>query len=500
MNHLIQALPVVFSFQSLLYIFWGVLFGMTCGALPGLSAVMAITLMLPLTFSLEGSMGIMMLIGIFCGAVYGGSITAILINTPGTANSAATCLDGYPMATKMKQPGRALSISTFASTFGGLFSALMLLWIAPVLSKVALKFGVVESFALGVFGISIVTAVSSNSVIKGLMGAVIGLLLATVGMDITSAAFRYTFGSTYLIGGISFVPLLIGLFALSQCLISAENSILDMSTQTKTKLTQVLPTMKDIKQVFPTVLRSSVIGTFIGSIPGTGGDIASWIAYNEAKRWSKYPEDFGTGVPEGIAAPEAANNAVTGGALIPLLTLGIPGDSVTAIMLGALMMQGVSPGPLLFTTQTMTVYSIILSLFVANIFMCILGYSTIRGFAQISKIPMKWLNPIIIIFCVVGTFAINNLFLDVLMMVVAGIIGYILIKADFSMPPIILGLILGGMIEQNFRRVMVISDGNLEIFLSHPIAMVLILVAIISLFSPVIVSRIKKNARQIKTP
>lgn len=485
MNHFLTAAAEVFSVTGLLYTLWGVFFGILCGAMPGLSAVMALTLMLPFTFSVKGA-GIMMLVGIFCGAIYGGSITAILINTPGTANSAATCLDGYPMAHQMHQPGRALSISTMASTFGGVFSAVALLGTAPLLSKVALKFGTCEMFALGVFGLSIVTAVSSKSIIKGLLGAVLGLLFATVGMDATTATFRYTFGTTYLIGGIQFVPLLIGLFAFSQCLLTAEDDIRKMAAGKAEKLKQVLPTGSDIKRTAPTIVLSAVIGTLIGAIPGTGGDIASWIGYNEAKRLSKHPEEFGHGAPEGIAAPEAANNAVSGGALIPLLTLGIPGDSCTAIMLGALMMQGVTPGPLLMTTQPVKVYSIIISLFVANIFMCLLGYGGIRIFSKISLVPMKWLNPIIFVFCAVGTFAINNNIYDVFMMIIAGIVGYILVKLDFCMPPIILGLILGKTVEQNLRRTLTISDGSFAIFLHHPIAMVLLTIAFISLFWPII--------------
>lgn len=493
MDAFMQALTAVFAPAALFYMFIGVLFGILCGAMPGLSAVMAVSIMLPFTFSLKDA-GIMMLLGIFCGAVYGGSITAVLINTPGTANSAATCLDGYPMAHKYGQPGRALSISTMSSTFGGLFSALMLLWIAPLLSKIALKFGVTEMFALGVFGLSIVTAVSSQSIIKGLLGAVLGLLLGSVGMDTTSATFRYTFGTTYFISGVQFVPLLIGLFAFSQCLLSAEEDIKAMAKSKGNKLTQILPTRSDIKQTAPTILVSSAIGTVVGAIPGTGGDIASWIAYNEAKRFSKHPAKFGDGAPEGIAAPEAANNAVSGGAMIPLLTLGIPGDSVTAIMLGALMMQGITPGPLLFTTQTVKVYTIIISLFVSNIFMCILGYGAIRGFAKISMLPMKWLNPIIFVFCTVGTFAINNNMGDVFLMIGAGIVGYILVKLGFCMPPIILGLILSGTVEENLRRALVLSDGSLKIFLSHPIAMVLLTIAAISLMTPVVMKAWKARS------
>ena len=288
MDAFLQAAALVFTPTSLIYMFLGVFFGILCGAMPGLSAVMAVSILLPFTFSLDQA-GIMMLLGTFCGAIYGGSITAILINTPGTANSAATCLDGYPMATKLGQPGRALSISTMASTFGGLFSACALLFTAPLLSKIALNFGVPEMFALGVFGLSIVTAVSSHSIIKGLIGAILGLLLGTVGIDATSATMRFTFGTTYLIGGVQFVALLIGLFAFSQCLVTAEESMKEYKREKRKKLDQILPSKSDIKRTSPTILMCSIIGTIIGAIPGTGGDIASWIGYNESKRWSKHP-------------------------------------------------------------------------------------------------------------------------------------------------------------------------------------------------------------------
>lgn len=345
MESLLAALTYVLQPYHIGVVFFGTLIGILVGAMPGLSSIMGLSIMMPLTLSLDGNAGILMLLGVFCGAIYGGSITAILIKTPGTANSAATVLDGYPMATTLHQPGRAISISTMASTFGGLFSAVMLLWTAPLLSKFALKFGAAEYFALAVFGLSMVTSISSQNVIKGLIGAVLGLMMATVGMNSLTGSARFTFGSVYLMGGIAMVPTLIALYAFSQGLSNIEEGGGNSKPTSKAKLERVLPTWADIKATFPTILRSSVIGTVIGAIPGTGGDIASWVGYNEAKRWSKHPEKFGQGVPEGIAAPEAANNAISGGALIPLLTLGIPGDAGTAVMLSALMMQGVVPGP-----------------------------------------------------------------------------------------------------------------------------------------------------------
>ncbi len=492
MESLLTALAVVLQPYNFIMILFGTLIGILVGAMPGLSSVMGLSIMMPLTLSLEGSAGILMLLGIFCGAIYGGSITAILIKTPGTANSAATCLDGYPMATKMGQPGRALSISTMASTFGGLFSAVMLLWTAPALSKIALKFGAPEYFALAIFGLSMVTSISGKNVVKGMIGAVIGLMMATIGMNALTGTPRFTFNSVYLMGGIAMIPTLIALYAFSQGLSNIEGGA-GKNVSGGAKLERVLPTLSDIKRTFPTILRSSVIGTVIGAIPGTGGDIASWVGYNEAKRWSKHPEEFGEGVPEGIAAPEAANNAISGGALIPLLTLGIPGDAGTAVMLSALMMQGVVPGPMLFTEQTSTVYTIIVGLFFANICMCVLGYGAIRGFARIGNVSNTYLTPIVFVFCVVGTYALNNNILDIFMMMIFGAVAYVLIKCDFSMPPIILGLILGGLAEKNLQRALVISDGSVSVFFTRPISLALLVISAFSLIWPIISPVIKKK-------
>ena len=492
MEALIGALSVACQPMYLLYIAAGTLFGIFVGVMPGLSSVMGLSIMLPFTLTLKGSGGILMMLGLFCGAIYGGSITAILINTPGTANSAATCLDGNPMAIKKGQPGRALGLSTMASTFGGLFSAVMLLWTAPLLSKFAMKFTPPEYFAMAVFGLSIVTSVSNKNLLKGLLSAVIGLLLATIGIDSIAGTTRFTFGTIYLTGGISFIPVLIGLFAFSQGLITTEENFGKMMKKVTPKIKRTIPTMEDVKRVFPTMLRSSVIGTVIGAIPGTGGDIASWVSYNEAKRWSKHPEEFGNGAPEGIAAPEAANNAISGGALIPLLTIGIPGDSGTAVMLGALMMQGIIPGPLLFTEQTDKVYLIIVGLFLANICMGLLGFAGIRLFSKIVAIPDVILTPMIFIFCFVGTFAMNHNISDIFLMIIAGILGYFMLKMDFCVPPLILGLILGRTLESNLRRSLVLSDGSPVIFLQRPIAFVLLIAAFISLIYPLVLPYIRK--------
>lgn len=498
MSNLFLAIQSIFRWDYLMLILGGSLFGILVGVMPGLSSVMGLSIMLPFALRVGGVGSVLMMLGIYCGAIYGGSITAILLNTPGTANSAATCLDGNPMAIQQKQPGRALSISTTASLCGGLLSAIALLFTAPALSKIALKFGTAEYFALGVFGLSIVTGISSHSVIKGLLGAVLGLFLSTIGMDSINGAQRFTFGSVYLLGGISFVPVLIGLFAFSQGIISMEEYNKNgITNKAKEKIHGVFPSQSDLKKISPTILISTLIGIIIGAIPGTGGDIASWLAYNEAKRWNKNPEEFGTGRPEGIAAPEAANNAVSGGALIPLLTLGIPGDGGTAIMLGALMMIGITPGPLLFSDHADQVYLIIVGLFLANVAMGIWGYSCVRIFAKITEIPKYIMTPIIFIFCIVGTYALNHTIQDIFVMLIAGFLGYFLIKLDFSIPPIILGMILGKTIENNFRRSLVISGGSYSIFFNSPISCALLIISIISLFYPIIVDFIRSKSKKM---
>lgn len=493
MQDILTALANIFTVGNLLGLIFGTAVGILIGALPGLSVNMGIALLFPLTFSFQGVGGILMLLGIYCGAIYGGSISAILLRTPGTPASVATTLDGYPMATKLGQPGRALGLSTMGSTFGGIFSAICLIIFSPLLAKVALQFSKPEYFALAVFGISIITSVSSGSIIKGIMGGVIGLFIATIGIDAMSGSQRFTFDIMYLLGGISFVPILIGLFAFSQVLQSVEDCYKQKQIKNDVKLDRVFPSLADIKRVTVTLLRSSFIGTFIGCVPGTGGDIASFVAYDQAKRWSKYKDNFGNGEPEGIISPEAANNAVSGGAMIPMLTLGIPGDGATAIMLGALMVQGMQPGPLLFKEQASSVYSIFIGLLLANAIMGIFGFSLIKIFVKVVNIPKEILLPVIFCLTFVGAYAYNNSMTDVFVMVACGILGYFLNKTQFSMSAIVIGIILGAMAEANFRGALIMSDGSLAIFLTHPICAVFLLLACVSLFSPILGPVVKKR-------
>ncbi|QGU94724.1 C4-dicarboxylate ABC transporter permease [Clostridium bovifaecis] len=490
---LLQGFSAVFQVNTLIMIVGGVAAGIAIGSLPGLTATMGVALLLPLTFGMDAQAGILLLLGIYAGAMYGGSISAILLKTPGTPAAAATALDGFEMS-KRGEAGRALGLSTIASFGGGILSVIMLILISPQLAKLALKFSSPEYFALAMFGISIIASVSGKHLLKGLIAGIVGLLISTIGIDLVTGYQRFTFGNMNLFNGLSFIPVMIGLFALSQAFVSVEGMI--KSAQIKQRVDRVLPTRDDIKTVFTTILRSGLIGTFIGIIPGAGGDIGAFVAYNEAKRFSKHPDKFGTGIPEAIAAPEAANNGVTGGAMVPLLTLGIPGDAVTAIMLGALIMQGLQPGPLLFKDHGPLVYTIFAGFLIANIFVLILGLCGIKLFTKVINIPSYILTPVIITLCIVGSYAINNNPFDVMVMFVSGFIGYIMEKLEYPASPIILALILGPMAERELRKSLILSGGKIDILFTRPISAVLLILAIITLFMPIIKNILGKNKQK----
>lgn len=467
----------------LLSILGGVAMGISFGAMPGLTSTMGVALLMPITFSMDPHIGMLLLIGIFCGAIYGGSITAILINTPGTPSAAATVLDGYKF-TERGEAGRALGISTVASFGGGIISGVILILVAPQLAQIALKFNAPESFALAFFGLSIIASISGKDMVKGLMSGTLGLLLSLIGMDNVTAYTRFSFGSTYLMGGLSFIPVLVGLFALSQCFLTVEEIYVERTKAARTR--NPLPTLKDLKTIAPTILRAGLTGTFIGIIPGAGGDISAFVSYDMERRLSKHPEKFGTGIPEGIAAPEASNNGTTGGALIPLLTLGIPGDANTAVMLGALMMHNLTPGPQLFLTKAETVNTLFAGFMLANVFMLILGFLGQPLFVKIVSIPKRVLVPVIIVMCTVGSFAINNNYYDIIIMLIAGIVGYFMSKGGYPLSPIVLALILGPMAEGNFRRSLVMSQGSYSIFFQRPFSAAFIIIGILSLLWPII--------------
>jgi putative tricarboxylic transport membrane protein len=468
---------------NIMITFFGVLMGMLFGALPGINASMGVALLLPLTYGMSPIAGLTMLLGIYCGAIYGGSITAILINTPGTTAAACTTFDGHKLAQQGKA-GKALGMATISSYIGGTFSVIVLIVLAPVLAKVALKFGPPEYFALAVFGLSIITSLAGDSFIKAIMSGVFGLMIATVGMDMMNGTPRYTFNQIALLDGFSFIPVLIGLFAVSQVLINVETS--RSLSMKDTKILGLLPSLKELKSVGPTIARSSIIGTFVGILPGAGATISSFICYNEAKRWSKHPEEFGNGSLEGVAAPEAGNNAATGGAMVPLLSLGIPGSETTAILLGAFMIQGISPGPLLFRDNIHVAYGIFAGLLLANLAFLIIGLFGVKLFVKILQIPERILMPLIISMAFVGSFAVKNSLFNVGIMLAFGLIGYFMRKLKFPITPVVLALVLGPMAEASLRRALILSGGSWMIFIQRPITFTLLVVTVISVMFPII--------------
>lgn len=492
MENILIGFSNVFSPETFLILIAGVLGGIIIGALPGLTSTMGVALLLPVTYGMEATVGIVMLLGIYCGSVYGGSISAILLSTPGTPASAATVLDGHPMAMR-GEGGRALTISTIASTFGGVISGLLLIFISPIIAQFALKFGATEFFALAVFGLSIIVGISNKSIAKGLSAGFLGLLLATVGIDDITGSVRFTFGISELNTSIELIPAMIGLFAISQVFLRLEEKVKsEIITQKKFSL---IPSKSDMKVIFSTASWSSILGAFIGAIPGTGGDIAAWTSYNVAKRTSKHPEEFGTGCAKGIAAPESANNGTTGGTLIPLLTLGVPGDTSTAVLLGAFTLQGLQVGPLLFTQHADLIYTIFVGFMAANVLMFILGMGLMRVYIKVLSVAEYFVVPTILILCIVGSFAINKSYFDVAVMFVFGILGYILTKLEIPMSPIVLAFILGPMAEKNFRRALMLSNGDYSVFFSRPLTVVLFAVAIISLALPIIQSRLANRKK-----
>ena len=494
MNHelLLSAIGLVFHPQNILFVFAGAIGGVLIGCIPGLTSTMGIALLIPFTYGLSIVPSIGMLLGIFCGAMYGGSIAAILINTPGTPAAAATVLDGYPMGQK-GEAGRALSIALFASFVGGIVGALIMTFLSPVVSRMALRFGPAEFFTLAVFGLSVIISISGKSITKGLMSAFFGLILASVGMDKVSGYLRFT-KLMGLYDGMPFIPTLIGLFALSEVFNNIENIL--KTKRIKAKISGVLPSLRDIKAIASTIVKGSLIGTFIGAIPGAGGDIAAFVSYSEAKRASKHPEDFGTGVPEGVAASECANNACSGGAMIPMLSLGVPGDSNTAVLMGAFILQGFQPGPMMYVDHLNIVYAVFMSMILANIAFLLVGMAGVRVFAHVISIERKLLIPAIMVLSLVGSFAINQNMFDVGLALLIGVVGYLLQKYGFPLSPILLALILGPMSESNLRRFMQIDDGQFWKIFTKPICVIFIVLAIASLVTSVINAR--KAARRLK--
>jgi putative tricarboxylic transport membrane protein len=493
----LNALTLIFQTKAFLTLFAGTFMGIVIGCLPGLTPSMGVALLMPLSFGMPPLEAIVMLCGLYCGAMYGGAISAILLGIPGTGAAAATVLDGYEM-TKNGQSGKALGMAAVASYIGGVAGVIILLCLSGILSKFTLQFGPAEYFSLGVFGLTIVVSLSSESCIKGLIAGVLGILLSTVGIDNVSGIYRYTFGILDLSGGLNVVPVIIGLFAIARIFDQIENAFKDYSKtgiEANFKMRDLLPSWSDMKLCTPTLIRSSLLGTLIGVLPGAGGTIAGFICYNEAKRFSKTPEKFGTGFIEGVAACEAANNAASGGAMVPLMTLGIPGSSTTAILLGAFVIHGMQPGPLLFVKTPNFAYAVIFAMLIANFIFLAFGLLSVKPFVRLLSIPYYWLLSGILLISVVGAYCIGTRIFDIGIMLFFGLLGYLLQRNGFTTVPIVLGLILGPVVENYFRRAIIVSRGDYTIFFTRPISMVLLLLALLSLAWPFVAFHLSKNKK-----
>lgn len=489
LQHIIPATGLLFTLQNILWINIGVFIGSVFAAIPGLSVILCVILFLPVTYSMSAIPGMMFLLGIYCAGGYGGSVSAILINTPGTPHAAATMLDGHPLSQKGRTKA-ALKIALYASTFGGVFSALMLLFLGPQVAKIAAQLGTAEYFMVCVFGLTIIAGVSGKSMVKGLIAACLGLLISCIGSDPMTSYDRFTFGIPRLYLGLDLAICLIGLFALVEIMAKAEKPLGQLNLDARQIKDDGIITKSEYKRMARPVLLSSIIGVLVGIIPGTGASEASWFSYNTAKNMSKHPEEFGHGSVEGIAAAESANNAVTGATLIPLLTLGIPGDGTVAIMLSALMINGLNPGLSLFTTQGDIMYAIMLGLILVNVFMLLQGKFLTSLFAKVVSIPQEILTPIIVIFCFAGAYSVNETFFDVGVALIFGILAWILRKLELPPVPILLGLVLGSMTETNFRRALLISNGSPSIFFSS-VYCIIFLILIIAAVGAIVRGKMK---------
>ena len=469
---------------SILLLVAGIVLGLAIGVLPGLGPPIAISIALPFTFYLDPVSSLVLLLAIYSAAIYGGSISAIAVGIPGTGAAIATVQDGHEMF-KAGRGGEALGLSLAGSIMGGLFSIVCLTFIAPLLAQVAIKFGPREFLAIGVFGLAVVVRVAGDNLFKGLLAGGIGIFLTTWGLDEINGAERYTFGTYHLYEGIPFVPFLVGVFALSEVLISAEKSLRFEAFDAKA-LTVKLPGLKTLSRLKDVILRSSVIGTVIGIIPGEGAAVGAFFSYSEAKRRSRTPEKFGTGAPEGVVAPETANNATVGGALIPTLTLGVPGSPAAAVLLGAFLIHGLAPGPRLFAERLDLMFAIFIGLFLINVLMIFIGLLAIRFAARLIMVPNTIIVPTVMLLCFVGTYSVSNSLFNVGVMICAGLLGYVVRKLGYSIAPLSIGFVLGPMLEVSLRQSVVISDGSVLTFFDSPIATGIYLVlAIIVLCGPV---------------
>lgn len=490
-NFLANGFASALQWHNLLFAFVGVLIGTAVGVLPGIGPMSGVALLIPVTSTMTGGLGpeeaatsaIILLSGVYYGAMYGGSTTSILLNTPGESSSVVTTLDGYQMARKGRA-GAALSISAIGSFVAGIFSLLALVLLAEPLSNLAIKFGPSEYFSLMLLGLAAVSGLAGKSMTKALIMTVMGLLLATIGMDNVSGVARFTYGYPILYSGLEFLTIAVGLFALGEVFKTIINR--EYSTGDIARIGRIMPSKQDLKDSAGPIARGSVLGFFIGVLPGAGATLASFFSYIMEKKISKNPEKFGTGAIEGVAAPEAANNAASGGAMIPLLTLGIPGSGTTAILMGALIMYNVQPGPLLFADHPEVAWGLIASMFIGNLMLLLLNMPLVKIFAKIIETPPKYLLPIIVAISIFGVYAVQYNTFDLFLLIGCGVAGYFLSKNDFPLAPLVLGLVLGPMIESNMRRALTASNGDFSIFITKPLSALFLVCALLWLAIPLL--------------
>ncbi|WP_417725339.1 tripartite tricarboxylate transporter permease [Salipiger sp.] len=496
MSSIVSGVADVFQLLPLMAIFGGVVVGIIFGSIPGLTATMAIALCLPLTFGVDPVISLSLLVGLFVGGISGGLITAILINIPGTPSSIATTFDGYPMTLK-GEGGRALGLAVFYSFLGTVVGWLVLFFFTPPLARMALRFGTYEYFAISVFALTLVAGLSGGNMVKGLASATLGLLVGMVGLAPIDAYRRFTFGWNALDGGLGLLPVLLGLFALSE--------VMKHAAEARTALPSSVPpfrlkgffgvTWPDFRAYLPTFLRSSAIGVGVGLLPGIGSGTSNFLAYMAARSASKTPEDFGKGEPRGLIASESANNAGIGAAMVPLIALGIPGDATTALMLGGFLIHGIQPGPMLFTSNAPLVYSIFTALVLSAFVMLLVEYFGIRLFVRILAVPKHYLLASVTVMCVLGAFAANNRMFDVYTLIAFGALGYAMLRFDFPFAPLVLGFILGPMIEKNLRSALMSTRGEFLPFLERPVTAVFLGLALLYLLWTVASALLKRRRR-----
>jgi putative tricarboxylic transport membrane protein len=466
------------TFDNVAVVFIGVVIGCVVGAIPGMTATMGVALALPFTFHLQPVTGILLLLGVYKGGIYGGSIPAILIKTPGTPAAACTVIDGFPLAQK-GQANKALHMALYSSCFADFISNIALIFFTGFIASFALRFGPPEFFTLILFSLTIIAGVAGANLARGLISACFGLLLATVGLDLIYGTERMIFGEPELMGGLKFIPVLIGLFAIPEIIDHYTRKY--ESHKGQASLGQEGVTKSEFKRCFKSIVRGSFIGVVMGAIPGIGGAPSAFLSYSEAKRTSKRADNFGKGELEGVAASEAGNNGVCGSTMIPLLALGVPGDVITAVILGAFMIHGLRPGPILFEQNLSLIYAIFMGIMLSSFFLLLVGMAGIRLFAKISNVPNSFLYPAVLVLCVFGGYAVGNTMFDILIMFIMGLVGYFMLKFDIPAAPFLIAFILGPLLEDSFRQALQLSRGDFSIFIRNPICWLFLGLTVVSI-------------------